>query len=424
MSRILSRRNLLLGSVASVGAAWLLRPTDIGEKHSTYFQQLSQLLSAENFATPSLLIDKQALDNNIATLKCHLQSQHNYRIVAKSLPSIALLDYIMKAANTRRLMVFNQPFLNQIAQAFPDSDLLMGKPMPVQAARNFYRAQSKSNNLFDPSKQLQWLIDTPARLEQYKLLARDNQQRMRVSIELDIGLHRGGVEDNETLATLVNQIEAEPLLELGGLMGYEPHIVKLPGSASHWQAKAMQRYQAAVDLLIEKLGSERVRAMTLNCGGSPTYQLYREGDFPFNELSAGSCLVKPQDFDLATLADHKPASYIATPVLKHQNKTQIPGIDLGKLQALWDPNKAQSFFTYGGYWKATPTSPKGLSNNSLYGRSTNQEMLNGSRSMSLNVDDWIFLRPNQSEFVFLQFGDITVFQDGKIVDFWPVFTNT
>ncbi|MFC6755356.1 hypothetical protein, partial [Halorubrum tibetense] len=161
-------------------------------------------------------------------------------------------------------------------------------------------------------------------------------------------------------------------------MGYEPHIAKLPGSASYWRDKAMQRYRAAVDLLIAKLGAERVAALTLNCGGSPTYQLYSQGSFPFNELSAGSCLVKPQDFDLASLADHSPASYIATPILKQAMSTQIPGIDLGKAQALWNPNKAQSFFTYGGYWKATPTSPKGLTNNNLYGRSTNQEMLNGS----------------------------------------------
>ncbi|MDN3639021.1 DSD1 family PLP-dependent enzyme [Simiduia curdlanivorans] len=423
MSQQLSRRHLLLGSLAGAGALWLLRPSDKGENHTPYFKQLGAALSAAQIATPTLIIDQQKLDANIATLKRHIQAQHQYRIVAKSLPSIPLLSYIMQATKTRRLMVFNQPFLNQITTSFPDADVLMGKPMPVQAAKNFYRQQDQTANTFDPSLQLQWLIDTPARLNQYQALAHSNNQVMRINIEIDVGLHRGGVTDENTLSAMIDQIETDPLLALGGLMGYEPHIAKLPGSVSYWQDQAMQRYLAAVDLLVAKLGAERVAALTLNCGGSPTYQLYSKGNFPFNELSAGSCLVKPQDFDLASLADHNPASYIATPLLKQAQSTQIPGIDLGTAHALWDPNKAQSFFIYGGYWKATPLSPKGLSNNGLYGRSTNQELLNGSTSISLAPDDWIFLRPNQSEFVFLQFGDIALYDGETISQRWPVFAN-
>jgi D-serine deaminase-like pyridoxal phosphate-dependent protein len=49
-------------------------------------------------------------------------------------------------------------------------------------------------------------------------------------------------------------------------------------------------------------------------------------------------------------------------------------------------------------------------------------MLNGSNSVELKVDDWVFLRPTQSEFVFLQFGDIALYDNGNIVDQWPVFS--
>jgi hypothetical protein len=64
---------------------------------------------------------------------------------------------------------------------------------------------------------------------------------------------------------------------------------------------------------------------------------------------------------MPTLADHQPAAYIATPVLKTMEKLKIPGIDLGGLQSAWDPNRARTFFTYGGYWKAKPESPRGCS---------------------------------------------------------------
>ena len=100
---------------------------------------------------------------------------------------------------------------------------------------------------------------------------------------------------------------------------------------------------------------------------------------------------------------------------------ELPELPLGTLQSLWDPNRAQSIFTYGGYWKALPESPRGLKTNSLYGRSTNQELLNGSHTIALRPDDWVFLRPTQSEFVFLQFGDIAVYRDGAIREHWPVF---
>jgi D-serine deaminase-like pyridoxal phosphate-dependent protein len=48
-------------------------------------------------------------------------------------------------------------------------------------------------------------------------------------------------------------------------------------------------------------------------------------------------------------------------------------------------------------------------------------MLNGSASIDLRQDDWVFLRPTQSEHVFLQFGDIAVYDNGEIVGRWPVF---
>jgi D-serine deaminase-like pyridoxal phosphate-dependent protein len=132
----------------------------------------------------------------------------------------------------------------------------------------------------------------------------------------------------------------------------------------------------------------------------------------------------PTDFDLPTLSDHRPAAFIATPVLKLLASTRIPGAPgLGRLQALWNPNRARTAFIYGGNWPATPVSPAGLSDNPVYGRSSNQEMLNFADGLDLAEGDRVFLRPHQSESVFLQFGDLAVFDPtrGAITDRWPVF---
>lgn len=413
-----TKRNMLLGFGAVGIAAAALRPKDEGAAHSEYFKRLSDGLVSADVAQPSLLIDKARLHENIDTLKKHINGRFHFRVVAKSLPSINLLREVMLRANTQRLMLFHQPFANQVAKAFPNADVLFGKPMPVTAAENFYR---HLNGNFDPDTQMQWLIDSPERLQQYERLAKKLDRNMRINIEIDVGLHRGGVSAEQDLLKMLQLIKASPLLSFSGLMGYEPHVVKLPGDKLSHRDKAMAEYKKYLAVAVEFFG-EQDPNWTLNAAGSPTYQLYDEGEFPHNELAAGSCLVKPTDFDMPSLADHQAASFIATPVIKALPSTQLPGVaGLGKAMAWWNPNRARSFFTYGGYWKAKAESPKGLSPNPVFGRSTNQEMLNGSNLVELKADDWVFLRPTQSEFVFLQFGDIAVLENGRVSERWPVF---
>jgi D-serine deaminase-like pyridoxal phosphate-dependent protein len=246
---------------------------------------------------------------------------------------------------------------------------------------------------------------------------------MRINIELDVGFHRGGVADDLLFEKMLKQIDADPALSFAGLMGYEPHVAKVPGRKIALRDAAMQSYRDKLAIAL-RVSGKRADELTLNSAGSPTYQYYDEGDYPHNEVAAGSCLVKPSDFDLDTLSDHVAAAFIATPVLKVMQETQIPGVDgLGRLMSIWNPNRSKTFYTYGGNWKANPISPKGLSINPVWGHSTNQEMLNGSDNIQLKVDDWIFLRPTQSEFVFLQFGNISLYEAGKITASWPVLSE-
>jgi D-serine deaminase-like pyridoxal phosphate-dependent protein len=55
----------------------------------------------------------------------------------------------------------------------------------------------------------------------------------------------------------------------------------------------------------------------------------------------------------------------------------------------------------------------------VYGVSTNQMMYNGSPDTALQVDDQLFFRPTQSEFVLLQFGDLAVWDNGALAGWWP-----
>jgi len=419
----LSRRSLLVGGAAiGVGAAVGLRPGNEGAAgHDEYFLSISNALKNNVIGKPSLVVDKTRMRENIQTIKSHVKGRFEYRIVAKSLPSLPMLNWMMKEAETKKLMVFHQPFLSGIAQHIPTADVLMGKPMPINAVKTFYN-ELAHNSEFSAAKQLQWLVDNPERLKQYQTLAQTSNINMRINIELDVGLHRGGINQDKNLIEMLSIIEGSQQLSLSGFMGYEAHVGKVPGDAFAQRDDAMAIYSHFLELSEQYLGRE-LKDLTLNGAGSPTYQFYNEGQWPLNELSAGSCIAKPIDFDIDSLQDHVPACFIASPVIKVLSETQIPGVKgLGKIMAMWDQNLEKTFFAYGGYWKAKPESPQGLRLNPVYGRSSNQEMYNGSASIKLQQDDYIFLRPTQSEAVFLQFGDILVYENGKIIDSWPVLS--
>ena len=419
----LSRRHVVAGGAGLAGLAVLTnRPGDKSGPRDPYFISLQNALSDAGIATPTLVIDRARLNANIDTLMGHLPPGMGYRIVAKSLPSLDLIAHIRERSGTNRLMTFNQPMLNSLSARMPDADQLLGKPLPVAAARAYFDEPTGGNA--HAADKVQWLIDTPQRLYQYIDLAHSVGRSLRVNFELDVGLHRGGFVAGADLLEALKAVKDNPMLSFAGLMGYEPHLPSLP-SVFGWREAAKRRawaaYTGPLQQAADVFGAENVAGLTRNTAGSPTYRLYEDTSIG-NEISAGSCLVKPTHFDTDLLEPHLPASFIATPVIKAIPQTRLPELDfVAGIRRLWDSNQARMVFIYGGHWLADPVDPPGLSYNSIFGRSSNQEMLNGGSELALKPDEFVFLRPQQSEAVFMQFGDIAVYEDGAIVDRWPVF---
>lgn len=415
----LSRRNLILGGVA-VSAAVLLRPGDKGASYDPYFDSLNKILQKSDIGHPRLLLDLDRLDANIDAVRANIKAPANYRIVVKSLPSMDLLRYAMERSGSRYLMAFHQPFLNRVTREVPDADILMGKPLPIASAASFYRELDATS--FDPRTQLQWLIDTEDRLIEYQQLAQSMETRLRVNLELDVGLHRGGFEHEQDLLAAINRIAADPQhLQLGGFMGYEAFIAKLPNLEGN-RRKVVERYKQMVAVAKGAQPELFESPLTYNVAGSQTYKLYQDDPF-FNDISAGSGLVMPTDFDLPTLAEHQPACFIATPVLKRDDSVRVPGIDFtAGLFAALSPNMQQAYYIYGGNWQADYANPPGLVRNPVWGYSSNQEMVNASRRVDLAVGDFVFMRPRQSEALFLQFGDLLGYRDNQLTEAWPVLS--
>jgi D-serine deaminase-like pyridoxal phosphate-dependent protein len=127
----------------------------------------------------------------------------------------------------------------------------------------------------------------------------------------------------------------------------------------------------------------------------------------------------PTDFDVPELAQHRPALFLAIPVLKRIEGASIPMLEgPSRLWAQLDSRRELSYALYGGRWLAKPCSPRGLVPHPTHGSSTNQSIWNGARASGLEPEGTAFFRPTQSERVMSEHGPILVVRAGRIVDAW------
>jgi len=378
-----------------------------------YFDALSQALSDAGRFQPSIVIDRDRLDANIALVRAGLYPGRALRLVDKSLPSLPLISRLMQGLGTRLIMTFHLPITRAVLSAFPDVRLLFGKPMPVAGlAHVLNQADAQLRLAF--SERVTLLVDSMERLAAYSALAAQLDLPLRFAAEIDIGMHRGGFADPGALSAALATIAADPLLKCDGVMGYEAHIPKIPGFAGGAIGER-RRVLARYDDFVSVLGADQRRIV--NIGGSNTALGY-DGDCAANEMSMGSGFVLPTDFDGGDLTSLKPAVFIATPALKIVD-AQLPGPSLvtSALQAIGKfPRKG--CFIYGGKWMARPVHPQGMVESALWGHSSNQQFMALPENSDLRQDELVFFRPTQSEAALQQFGAIAVYSNGKIVEEW------
>ncbi|MFT7689295.1 MAG: D-serine deaminase-like pyridoxal phosphate-dependent protein [Candidatus Azotimanducaceae bacterium] len=420
----MKRRSFLLGGTGvAIASALILRPKENGGPHNHYFSKLNDLLKKDGPANPSMLIDLDRMNSNIDSLSSSVGPNKKFRVVVKSLPSVELVKHVMHRANTKSLMLFHQPFINLIAKSVPDADVLIGKPLPVNAAERFYlKLQEDSTNKFNPETQLQWLVDTPKRFQQYRKLAQKLGIKMQINLEIDLGLHRGGFSETSAAIDIFESIKADAKhLVFSGFMGYEPHLSGSEATLADDSVQAVLNVYREFVSAAELAGYDSSQ-LTLNGAGSHTLGIYEDCNV-MNDLSAGSGILKPSDFDTYHLRNNQAALFIATPILKRYDELKLPLNPLvSQVLSAWNPNMRRLYFIYGGYWKAKFVSPSGVPEPVYH--STNQEPVATSVLVDLQVDDYMFLRPTQSEHVMLQFGDLLVFSQGQLVRKWPVFQET
>lgn len=398
------------------------------------FAAWNKSLRAAAGGRESAFVDLNAVDHNLKLVSMKLGSTIGLRLGAKSLPSLELLEYMMVAACTNRIMAFSEGTVRDLLIRFGSNvDILLGRPAAVEALARTFATLDKIGHAPNPAGSVRWLIDTPLRMQEYADFATERNESIAVAIEIDVGLHRGGARNTEQLLAMLEIINKSDNLRFAGLMGYEGHVpfVSLAISTPDAEiALVQQRYAEFVRAGREAYPALFEGPIVYNSGGSRTYHYYTDDlDTPVNEVALGSVFFYPGNFHNLPETGLRTATFFATPVLKRLDPAEgYPDPEQLPKLALDDPDFEVWYGMVAGGFPGNLRYPQGLVNSPtstgdpsrIVNMMPNQGRWLGARTLPLSLGDFIFYQPWEADAVrWLAYLD--VFRGEQLLGQWPTF---
>ncbi len=394
-----------------------------------YFKQLGADLAAAGFGTPQIIIDLDRLEANADAIVTEI-GKDRYRIVEKSLPSLDLLGHIKDRTGTNRFLVLHLPFLPALLAAFPDAQVMVGKNQPIAAVKTFFDSLATDAARADAASRVQFLVDGPTRLDELVALAKAMSVQLQVGVEIDAGLHRGGVRHPSDLPpVLAGFVQNADAVRFIGVLGYDGHIIGSPAAPGLEEngvraayASVEATFRATVDVIKSQFGSLWRDDLVFQSGGTNTYPLHHGGIV--NDVAAGGGMLRPNSYSNMFIGALQPALFLAAPVIAQFPVVEIPFVNnVG--QSFEDGN--QSFSMYGGGWAAVFVYPRNLSLAPLVSDPENmnlvpnQTLIVAPGDITISPGDWIFHQPRLADAIF-QFEKILLVRGGRLTtDTWNAY---
>jgi D-serine deaminase-like pyridoxal phosphate-dependent protein len=211
----------------------------------------------DDLETPALVVDLARLERNLDRAAGYA-SAHGLalrpHVKTHKAPEIAAAQLGRGAAG----LTCATPREAEVMSAVGD-DLLVAYP-PVGAAR------ARRLAALPARVRLAVALDSLAAVEQLAAAARAAERTVGVYVELDAGMRRVGVQDDDALVALARAVREHPPLELAGLAFYPGHV-RAPVAE---QGEAVAALSARLDRAVAAMERAGVAPAVVSGGSTPT----------------------------------------------------------------------------------------------------------------------------------------------------------
>jgi 3-hydroxy-D-aspartate aldolase len=268
-------------------------------------------------ATPALVVDVKAFERNVAAmqehcnrvglkLRPHAKTHKSVTIARKQLQAGAIGQCCAKLGEAEVL-----------ADDGIDGLLLTSPIVTAQGFARIGRLNAKINDLMVTA-------DSAVAVDGFAQAGRESGKRLKVLVDVDIGLHRTGILPGEPALGLAKRIAASPHLQFVGLQGYAGQLQHVP----EFEERRTQSLAA-----LKQLGDTRdlIVANGIPCpivsgGGTGTYNIDADARV-FTELQAGSYVFMDKQYCEVKIANAAPmpfesALFVQTTVIS----ANVPGL--------------------------------------------------------------------------------------------------
>jgi len=234
----------------------------------------------EACSTPALLVYPDRIRSNIQTMLSMVDGQAERLCPhVKTVKTVEIIRYLVEAGvHQFKCATVAEGEVTLMAGA--KSVLLALQPAQVVATRWLSMAAAH------PEAHLPVVVDNQETLNMLSALCRKHQQRLTVWLDLDIGMHRTGIQTGKEAIQLVDRILADEQLDFGGLHAYDGHLHQPPLSERDAACAAWFSWlQPFINSVRDKVKHE---VPTL-AGGTPTFPVHARNASVI--CSPGTCVL-------------------------------------------------------------------------------------------------------------------------------------
>lgn len=258
--------------------------------------------------TPSLLIDLDALNRNIAKMSAFFQERPaKLRPHAKThkCPEIAHMQMGAGAIGIT------------CAKLGEAEALVEGGIEDILIANQIVGGQKTGRlALLAGRAQITVAVDDVRNIDELSVAAKQAGAEIGVLVEVDIGMGRCGVLPGEPALSLAREVVRRDGLALRGLMGYEGHLVFLPDAEE--RAHEVRKSMALLTETARLLQEHNLPLGVVSAGGTGTYET--TGAYPgITEIQAGSYIFMDSSY-LNIRPEFEPSLTILTTIISRPTR--------------------------------------------------------------------------------------------------------